>query len=55
MLDAEGWSASPGGVIVSLVPVALWVIALVCTLIAVRRGPRPIIFGFAVDRLLRYV
>ena len=40
MLDAEGWSASPGGVIVSLVPVALWVIALVCTLIAVRRGPR---------------
>ncbi|MGA8433759.1 MAG: hypothetical protein WBQ20_02795 [Methyloceanibacter sp.] len=55
MLDAEGWSASPGGVIVSLVPVALWVIALVCTLIAVRRGPRPITFGFAVDRLLRYV
>jgi hypothetical protein len=40
-------------VIVSLVPGALWVIALVCTLIAVRRGP--IIFGFAVDRLLRYV
>jgi hypothetical protein len=55
MGDAEGWSASAGGVIVSLVPVALWVIALLCAIIAVRRGPRPITFGFVVDRLLRYV
>jgi hypothetical protein len=46
---------SPGGVIVSLVPVALWVIAIVCAVIAVRRGPRPISFGFVVERLLRYI
>ena len=46
---------SPGGVIVSLVPVALWVIALVCAVIAVRRAPRPISFAFAVERLLRYI
>jgi hypothetical protein len=46
---------SPGGVIVSLVPVALWVIAIVCAVTAVRRGPRPISFGFVVERLLRYI
>lgn len=55
MPDGGGWSASPGGVIVSVVPVALWVIALICTVIAVRRAPRPITFGFAVERLLRYI
>jgi len=47
--------ASPGGVIVSLVPVALWVIALLCAAIAILRGPRPITFSFVVDRLLRYI
>jgi hypothetical protein len=46
---------SPGGVIVSVVPVALWVIALICTVIAVRRAPRPISFAFVVERLLRYI
>ena len=55
MPDGGGWSASPGGVILSVVPVALWVIALICTVIAVRRAPRPITFGFAVERLLRYI
>jgi hypothetical protein len=55
MADAEGWSASPGGVIVSLVPAALRVIALACAVIAVLRGPRPITHGFAVDQLLRYM
>ena len=55
MPDSGGWSASLGGVIVSLVPVALWVIALVCAVIAVRRPPRPISFAFVVERLLRYI
>ena len=55
MPDSGGWSASLGGVIVSLVPVALWVIALVCAVIAVRRAPRPISFAFVVERLLRYI
>jgi hypothetical protein len=54
MPDAGGWSACPGGVIVSVVPVALWVIALICTVIAVRRAP-PINCGFVVERLLRYI
>ena len=54
MADAKGWSASAGGIIVSLVPAALWVIALACAVIAVLRGPRAITFGFDVDRLLRY-
>jgi hypothetical protein len=34
MPDAGGWSASPGDVIVSLVPVALSVIALFCAVLA---------------------
>jgi hypothetical protein len=55
MSDAEGWSASAGVAIVSLVPVALWVVALLFAAIAVRRGPRPITFGSVVDRLLRYI
>ena len=43
-MDADRAAGAPrwGGVIVSLVPVALWVIALVCAVIAVRRAPRPI-------------
>jgi hypothetical protein len=42
-------------VIVSVVPVALWGIALICTVIAVRRAPRPISFAFVIERLLRYI
>jgi hypothetical protein len=34
MPDAGGWSASPGDVIVSLVPVTLSVIALFCAVLA---------------------
>lgn len=55
MLEAEGWNASPGDLIVSLVPVALWVVALLSAAIAVALGPRPVTFGVVVDRLLRYV
>src|SRR4026207_706375 len=55
MPDSGSWSAPPGGGIGSVVPVALWVIALVCAVIAVRRAPRPISFAFVVERLLRYI
>lgn len=55
MPDAGSWSQSPGGLIVSLVPVALWAVALLSTVIAVWLGPRPITFGVVADRLLRYV
>lgn len=40
---------------VSLVPVLLWVAALVATGVAVWREPRPIMRGFVIDRLLRYL
>jgi len=40
---------------VSLVPVPLWVAALVATGVAVWREPRPIMRGFVIDRLLRYL
>lgn len=51
MLDTEDWAAY----IVSAVPVVLWVAALVCAAIAIRRAPRPITFGLIVDKLLRYL
>jgi hypothetical protein len=40
---------------VSLVPILLWVAALGCAGVAIRRGPRPIERGFVIDRLLRYL
>ncbi|MGK2923761.1 MAG: DUF6790 family protein [Methyloceanibacter sp.] len=40
---------------VSLVPILLWVAALVCWGVAVLRGPRPILQAFVIDRLLRYL
>lgn len=40
---------------VSLVPIGLWVAALLFTAVAVWRGPRPMHLGFAVERLLRYL
>lgn len=40
---------------VSLVPILLWVAALACAGIAIWREPRPILRGFAIDRLLRYL
>ena len=40
---------------VSLVPILLWVAALACAGVAIWREPRPILRGFAVDRLLRYL
>jgi hypothetical protein len=40
---------------VSLVPILLWFVALAATGVAVWRGPRPVVQGFAIDRLLRYV
>ena len=40
---------------VSLVPILLWVAALVSAGLAVWRGPRPIRRGLVVDRLLRYL
>jgi hypothetical protein len=55
MPDTDIWGADPGAVIVSLVPVLLWVMALVCAGIAILRGSRPITRGFVIDRLLRYL
>lgn len=40
---------------VSLVPILLWVAALVSAGLAVWRGPRPVTRGFVIDRLLRYL
>src|SRR5688572_32852136 len=40
---------------VSLVPTLLWVAALACAGVAIWREPRPVLRGFVVDRLLRYL
>jgi hypothetical protein len=40
---------------VSLVPILLWVAALACAGVAIWRQPRPVMHGFIVDRLLRYL
>jgi hypothetical protein len=40
---------------VSLVPILLWVAALACAGVAIWREPRPVVHGFIVDRLLRYL
>jgi hypothetical protein len=40
---------------VSLVPILLWVAALACAGVAIWREPRPIMRGFVIDRLLRYL
>jgi hypothetical protein len=40
---------------VSLVPILLWVAALIATGIEVWREPRPVMQSFVIDRLLRYL
>ena len=40
---------------VALVPILLWVAALLCAGVAIWREPRPILRGFVIDRLLRYL
>ena len=40
---------------VSLVPILLWVAALACAGVAIWREPRPVLRGFVIDRLLRYL
>ena len=40
--------------VVSIVPVLSWVAALAGAAIAVASGPRPVVRGFVLDRLLRY-
>jgi hypothetical protein len=55
MPDTEIPGADPGALIVSLVPILLWALALVCAGLAILRGPRPIERGFVIDRLLRYL
>ncbi|MEX1060532.1 MAG: DUF6790 family protein [Methyloceanibacter sp.] len=40
---------------VSLVPILLWVAALLCAGVAIWLEPRPIMRGFVIDRLLRYL
>jgi hypothetical protein len=40
--------------VVSIVPVLSWVAALAGAAIAVAGGPRPVVRGFILDRLLRY-
>ena len=41
--------------VVTLFPIAMWVAALVSAAFAVWRGPRPITWGVAIDKLLRYL
>ena len=40
---------------VSLVPILLWAVALLCAGVAIWLEPRPITRGFVIDRLLRYL
>jgi hypothetical protein len=40
---------------VALVPLLLWVAAFACAGVAIWRAPLPMLRGFAVDRLLRYL
>lgn len=40
---------------VSLIPILLWAAALMAAGVAVWREPRPILRGFVIDRLLRYL
>ena len=40
---------------VSLVPILLWVAALLCAGVAIWLEPQPITRGFVIDRLLRYL
>lgn len=40
---------------VSLVPILVWVAALLCWGTAVWLGPRPVMYAFVMDRLLRYL
>lgn len=40
---------------VALVPILLWVAALACAGVAIWREPRPVLRGFVIDRLLRYL
>lgn len=40
---------------ISLVPILLWVAAILFWAVSVWRGPRPILQAFVIDRLLRYL
>ncbi len=40
---------------VYIVPIAAWVLALVCAGIAIARGPRPVTAEIVADKLLRYL
>jgi hypothetical protein len=40
---------------VAVFPVLAWIAALAATVVAVWTGPRPMLRGFIIDRLLRYV
>jgi Na+/melibiose symporter-like transporter len=40
---------------VSLIPILLWLAALACAGVAIWREGRPILRGFVIDRLLRYL
>ena len=56
MPDFSQWSdAQIGDLIVSMVPIVMWVAALLFAGIAIWRGPRPITWGFVFEKLLRYL
>jgi len=56
MPDSEGWGqAQSGNLIVTLIPVLVWLLALLFAVIAIWRGPRPITWGMMADRLIRYI
>jgi hypothetical protein len=55
MPDVEGLTPSSGNGIVWIVPILVWVAALLFAAIAVWRGPRPVTWGIVTDKLLRYL
>jgi hypothetical protein len=55
MPDAEGWEPTAiGNTIVSVIPIVVWVLALLFAAIAIWRG-KPITWDLVVDQLLRYL
>ena len=47
--------AQIGNLMVSVVPIVVWALALICAAIAIWRGPRPISWDLIADKLLRYL
>jgi hypothetical protein len=55
MSDIDILRFDPVTLIVTGMPIVLWVVALLCAGIAIWRAPRPITFSLIADKLLRYL